>query len=150
MLGIRGQYHLTMDAKGRLTLPSKLRDSMKVRGEEKLILTSHEDGLWGYLEEDWERFELQYTDVSPFDRERLDEVRAFIAGCHECELDKQGRVLIPPHLRDYAGLNDHKDAVLISVVNRVEIWSRERWNAVRTNALEALRKGSASASRSSS
>lgn len=136
MLGVRGQFHLTIDDKGRLSLPSKLRDNLKSREVDKLILTNYKGGLWGYIEEDWMRYEEALMDQSPFEQESLLFTRAFIAGASECEVDKQGRILIPPYLRRYAGME--REAVIISVVDRIEIWSQERWEQAYTSALETI------------
>ena len=139
MLGVRGQFHLTVDGKGRLSLPSKLRDALKGRGEETLVFTNFKGSIWGYTEDVWSRYEAQLLDVSPFEDESLLFTRAFIAGASECSFDKQGRVLLPSYLRDYAGLG--KEAVIISVVDRLEIWSRERWEEAYQVAVSALDQG---------
>ena len=136
MQGIRGQFHLTIDAKGRVSLPSKLKDLRKKRGEKTLILTNFKGGLWGYVEDDWTRYEQALMDVSPFEQESLLFTRAFIAGASECDLDRQGRILIPQYLRQYAGME--REVVLISVVDRIEIWSRERWEQAYAAALENI------------
>jgi len=136
MLGVRGQFHLTIDEKGRLSLPSKLRDSLKSKEFDKLILTNFKGGLWGYCETDWERYEQALMDQSPFEQESLVFTRAFVAGASECEVDKQGRILVPPYLRKYAGLE--KDVVVISVVDRLEIWSQEKWEAAYASALQDI------------
>lgn len=136
MLGVRGQFHLSIDEKGRLSLPAKLRDTLKTKEIDKLILTNFKGGLWGYSEPDWERYEQALMDQSPFEQESLVFTRAFIAGASECEVDKQGRILVPPYLRKYAGLE--KDVVVISVVDRVEIWNQERWEAAYSTALQDI------------
>ncbi len=136
MLGVRGQFHLTVDGKGRLSLPAKLRDALKAQAETGLILTNYKGGLWGYVEKDWERYERALMDVSPFEQESILFTRAFIAGASECELDRQGRILIPQYLRKYAGIE--REVVLISVVDRLEIWSRERWEKAFAEALDRI------------
>ena len=138
MLGVRGQFHLTIDAKGRLSLPSRLRDGLKKRGEQRLILTNFKGGLWGYVEEDWIRYEQALMDISPFEQESLLFTRAFVAGASECDLDRQGRILVPQYLRRYAEME--KDVVLISVVDRIEIWSQEHWEQAYASALESIDK----------
>ncbi|MFM7200829.1 MAG: division/cell wall cluster transcriptional repressor MraZ [Myxococcota bacterium] len=136
MLGVRGQFHITIDEKGRLSLPSRLRDTFRSKEIERLILTNFKGGIWGYVEDDWSRYEQALMDHSPFEQESLTFTRAFIAGASECEVDKQGRILLPPYLRKYAGLE--KDIVVISVVDRLEIWSQERWEAAYTSALQDI------------
>ena len=136
MLGVRGQFHLTVDGKGRLSLPAKLKDVLKGRGDDTLVFTNFKGSIWGYTEDAWSRYEAQLLDSSPFEENSLLFTRAFIAGASECSLDKQGRVLLPSYLRDYAALE--KEAVLISVVDRLEIWSRERWEEAYKQAVSAL------------
>ncbi len=136
MLGVRGQFHLTVDGKGRLSLPARLRDALKSEEDKCIILTNYKGGLWGYVEKDWARYEEALMDVSPFEQESILFTRAFIAGASECEVDRQGRILIPQYLRKYAGIE--REVVLISVVDRLEIWSRERWEAAFAEALERI------------
>ncbi len=136
MLGVRGQFHLTVDGKGRLSLPAKLRDALKSRTEKRLIVTNYKGGLWGYVESDWVRYEQALMEVSPFEQESILFTRAFVAGASECEVDRQGRILIPQYLRKYAGID--REVVLISVVDRLEIWSRERWETAFAEALERI------------
>ena len=136
MLGVRGQFHFSVDAKGRLGLPSKLKEKLKSLGEKGLILTNYKGSLWGYLEDDWVRYEQALMETSPFEEESLLFTRAFIAGASECELDRQGRILIPQYLRKYAGMD--REAVIISVVDRIEIWSKERWEQAFVSALETI------------
>lgn len=136
MLGVRGQFHLTIDEKGRLMLPARLRDALKGKGVESLVVTNFKGGLWGYVEADWVRYEQALMEQSPFEAESLVFTRAFVAGASELEVDKQGRVLVPPYLRKYAGLE--KDVVVISVVDRLEIWSQERWEEAYSKALDQM------------
>ncbi len=138
MKGVRGQFPLTIDTKGRLTLPAKVRDCLTNRGASQLILTNYKGSLWGYIEEDWVRYEDALMAFSPFEQESLEFTHGFIAGASECEVDRQGRILIPPVLRRYAGLDKSRDVVLTSVMDRLEIWNRERWEKVHAAAIERL------------
>lgn len=136
MLGVRGQFHLTIDGKGRVSLPRKLREALKGRSYDNLILTNYKGSIWGYTEDVWEKYEAQLLNESPFEDNSLLFTRAFIAGASECNLDKQGRILIPSYLRQYAGLE--RELVLISVIDRLEIWSQSRWEEAYTQAITAL------------
>ena len=135
MLGVRGQFHLSIDDKGRLSLPSKLRDALRVRGVDGLIVTQYKQGLWGYIEDDWVRYE-QALEENPFDEKLLQVAHAFFAQASELEVDKQGRILVPPYLRRYGGLE--KEVVLISLLDRIEIWSLERWEQVQNSARDQV------------
>ncbi|NLL79675.1 MAG: division/cell wall cluster transcriptional repressor MraZ [Clostridiales bacterium] len=122
-----GEYNHTIDAKGRLIIPSKFRESLG----EAFVVTKGLDGcLFVYDEEEWKRLEeiLKNLPLNSKDARQL--VRFFLAGAMEAEVDKQGRILLPSNLREYAGLE--KDVVLIGVASRVEIWSKERYEGTVT------------------
>ncbi|GHU61881.1 transcriptional regulator MraZ [Clostridia bacterium] len=122
MLTMLGEYVHIMDSKGRLIIPSKFRE---VLGE-KFILTKGLDGcLFLYSEQEWDKFDekLQTLPLTNSDARKF--MRFFLAGASICELDKQGRVLIPPTLRDFACLE--KEVVLVGVGKRGEIWNRSAW-----------------------
>lgn len=136
MLGVRGQFHLTIDEKGRISLPARIRDLLLARGDDALIFTNYKGSIWGYDLHAWERYESQLLDESPFQEDSLLFTRAFIAGASEVGVDKQGRILLPPYLRQYAGLE--REVVIISVVDRLEIWSAQRWEEAYSRAVESL------------
>ena len=117
-----GEYEHTIDAKGRLSMPSKLRRDMG----EAFIVTKGLDGcLFAFSSEEWKNFETKLKALPLSDKNARNFVRFFLAGATECELDKQGRFLIPSNLRDAAGLQ--KEAVIIGVGTRLEIWNKETW-----------------------
>jgi MraZ protein len=121
----RGQHEYTIDPKGRVSLPSRLRDLLQESGQESFVITNYDNCVCGYSMEEWEEIEEKYRkdlDNDP-DIDRL--MRFVIGGAVEVAPDKQGRILIPPHLREYAGLE--KDILLMGFVKRFEIWSRDRW-----------------------
>lgn len=118
-----GEYRHSLDVKGRIIVPSKLRDGLG----DKFVLTKGLDGcLFAYSKEEWTNFEEKIKSLPLTNKDARAFVRFFFAGAVECEIDKQGRALIPPMLRTYAGLN--KDLVIIGVSSRVEIWSQEKWD----------------------
>ncbi|MBO5292711.1 MAG: division/cell wall cluster transcriptional repressor MraZ [Lachnospiraceae bacterium] len=119
-----GEYNHTVDAKGRLIIPSKFRESLG----ETFVVTKGMDGcLFVYDNQEWKLFEEKLKTLPLTNKEARKFVRFFLAGAAEVEVDKQGRILLPLGLREYAGLE--KDVVLIGVGGRVEIWSRERYEA---------------------
>ncbi|MGI6659855.1 MAG: division/cell wall cluster transcriptional repressor MraZ [Dethiobacteraceae bacterium] len=117
-----GEYQHTLDSKGRLIMPAKFREELG----DKFVLTRGLDNcLFVYPLEEWNNLEQKLKNL-PFTRSDARAfTRFFFSGATECELDKQGRVLIPTNLRSHAKLQ--KDAVIIGVSSRVEIWSQEEW-----------------------
>lgn len=117
-----GEYNHTIDAKGRLIIPSKFREILG----DTFVVTKGLDGcLFVYDNEEWKRFEEKLRTLPITNKEARQFVRFFLAGATEAEVDKQGRILIPNVLREFAGLT--KDVVLVGVGSRIEIWSRERF-----------------------
>ena len=117
-----GEYEHTLDAKGRLSMPAKLRRDMG----EAFILTKGLDGcLFAFSQNEWMNFESKLKSLPLSDKNARNFVRFFLAGATECEIDKQGRFLIPGNLREAAKLE--KEAVIIGVGTRLEIWNKETW-----------------------
>ena len=119
-----GEYEHSLDVKGRLIMPAKLREDMG----EKFIITKGLDGcLFGFSQNEWTNFEEKLKVLPLTNKNARDFVRFFLSGAIECELDKQGRFLIASNLREYA--NMEKDVAIIGVGTRLEIWDREKWKA---------------------
>jgi len=117
-----GEYEHTIDAKGRLSMPAKLRRDMG----EAFIVTKGLDGcLFAFSSDEWMNFETKLKALPLSDKNARNFVRFFLAGATECELDKQGRFLIPSNLREAASLE--KETVIIGVGTRLEIWNKETW-----------------------
>lgn len=117
-----GEYQHTIDDKGRMIIPAKFRDEL---GEHFIITRGLDNCLFVYPLSEWKMIE-QKLKTLPFTRSDARAfTRFFFSGAIECELDKQGRVNIAANLRQYAVLQ--KDCVVIGVSNRVEIWSKEKW-----------------------
>ena len=122
----RGRFELSIDGKGRINVPSKFRDVLKERHDERLIITNDFDKcLVAYPFSEWLELEEKTSRLSMVSREAKAFQRFFISGATECSFDKQGRVLIPPVLREHAGLE--KDIVVAGMVKKIEIWSKEQW-----------------------
>lgn len=119
------EYNHTVDAKGRLIIPSKFRD---VLGEEFVVSKGMDGCLFVYANDDWNVFEQKLTSLPLINKEARQFARFFLAGAAQVELDKQGRILLPANLREFAGLD--KDVVLVGVGSRIEIWSKEKWDNV--------------------
>ena len=117
-----GEYNHTIDAKGRLIIPSKFREILG----DAFVVTKGLDGcLFVYDNEEWQRFEEKLRTLPITNKEARQFVRFFLAGATEAEVDKQGRILIPNVLREFAQLT--KDVVLVGVGSRIEIWGRGRF-----------------------
>jgi len=117
-----GEFEHSLDIKGRLILPSKIREDLG----EKFILTKGLDGcLFGFSKTEWANFEEKLKTLPLTNKNARDFVRFFLSGATECEMDKQGRFLIASNLRDYATLE--KEAVIIGVGTRIEIWNKDKW-----------------------
>ena len=117
-----GEYNHTIDAKGRLIIPSKFRESL---GDEFVVTKGMDGCLFVYDNEEWKKFEEKLLSLPMMDKQVRQFTRYFLAGAASVEVDKQGRILIPSVLREFADITN--DAVLVGVGSRIEIWSRERW-----------------------
>lgn len=117
-----GEYNHTIDAKGRLIIPAKFREAL---GEE-FVLTKGLDGCLSiYPMDEWKIFEEKLKVLPLTDKNARAFVRFFVAGATSCELDRQGRILVPGTLREFAGLE--KEVVLTGNLTRIEVWSKEKW-----------------------
>lgn len=117
-----GEYEHSLDVKGRLIMPAKLRTDMG----EKFIVTKGLDGcLFAFSQNEWLNFETKLKALPLSDKNARNFVRFFLSGATECEIDKQGRFLIPNNLRTAANLE--KEAIIIGVGTRLEIWDKATW-----------------------
>ena len=117
-----GEYNHTIDAKGRLIIPSKFREAL---GDEFVVTKGLDGCLFVYDNKEWSAFEEKLKSLPLTNKDARRFVRFFLAGATLAEVDKQGRILVPGTLREFAGLE--KEVVLVGVGSRVEIWSKDRW-----------------------
>lgn len=117
-----GEYQHNLDDKGRVNFPAKLREDL---GNNFFIAMGPDNCLCVYSEEKWNAFCGEILSFPPAERRRLE--RLIIRSAAEVVPDKQGRVVIPQNLRDYAGLD--KEVVIIGASVRAEIWDKERWGS---------------------
>lgn len=119
-----GEYQHNIDAKGRIIVPSRFRDEL---GESFVVTKGLDKCLFVYPLGEWKKLEekLRLLPLTSMDARKF--VRYFFAGAVECEVDSQGRIVIPSNLRSYASLE--KQIVSIGVADRVEIWNKEKWEA---------------------
>lgn len=121
-----GEYEHSLDNKGRLIVPSKIREIAKNNYIEKFFITRGLDKcLFMFGEEEWKNQESRFRNLSFTKRESRSFNRLFFSGTTEIEIDKQGRILIPKYLKDFAGIKSA--IVIIGVSNRIEIWAKEIW-----------------------
>ena len=117
-----GEYEHSLDVKGRMILPAKIREDLG----EKFIITKGLDGcLFGFSQSEWSNFEEKLKTLPLTNKNARDFVRFFLSGAVEEVVDKQGRFLIPSNLREYASLD--KETVITGVGTRIEIWNKEEW-----------------------
>lgn len=127
-----GEYHHTIDDKGRLIIPSKVRDEL---GESFIITRGMDKCIFIYPKNEWEKIIIKYKEL-PNTKDARNFLRFFLSGATECELDKQGRTKISIPLINYATLE--KECVIIGVNERLEVWSRNNWNDFIINNEDSL------------
>ncbi|NVM23256.1 MAG: division/cell wall cluster transcriptional repressor MraZ [Desulfobacterales bacterium] len=121
----RGSSFHNLDPKGRLIIPARFRDALKQSSVDGIMVSKMDRALFCYSFEQWHKLEERIANLAVKSDNMRRFRRIFIGGAFECQLDKQGRILIPPSLRQYAGLG--KEVVLVGVLEHFEIWSRESW-----------------------
>ena len=122
-----GEYHHTIDDKGRITIPSKLRDEL---GEEFIVTKGLDGCLFIYPKDEWNNIAKKYKDL-PNTKDARNYLRFFLSGAVVSVFDKQGRINITQPLIRYADLT--KDCIIIGVNERLEIWSKDRWEEFLSN-----------------
>lgn len=122
-----GEYNHTIDTKGRLIIPSKFRE---VLGDEFVVTKGLDGCLFVYPNTEWKTFEEKLKVLPITNKNARQFSRFFLAGASTCELDKQGRILLPMVLREFAGLE--KEVVLVGVLSRIEIWNKSKWDESNT------------------
>ncbi len=122
----RGRYEHTIDAKGRTSVPARYRDALGVTGEKRIVLTSALDTcLVAYGPSEWAAFEERLGRLSQFDPAVKKLRRIYVSGAVECEIDDVGRILVPPTLRDHAGLK--KEVLWAGLGRYAELWDKDHW-----------------------
>ncbi len=144
-MAFRGRYEYSLDTKGRLNIPAKFREIMVHEYNSELVITTALDGcldcyplaIWTEVEEKINALPSSRLEVKRFKR-------FYITGALECSLDKQGRVLLPPTLRSWAGLDQKNNNVVVAgQINKLELWSQERWGVEQeftTGSPEAIKE----------
>lgn len=120
----REQSYHTIDDKGRIIIPVRFRDVIADSGEQALMLAQLDGGLFAYTLPRWQEIENKILAMPRTTKEFRRFRRVLIGGSAKCALDKQDRILVPPALREYAGLEG--EIALVGVLDHIEIWSRKR------------------------
>ncbi|RJP29799.1 MAG: transcriptional regulator MraZ [Candidatus Omnitrophota bacterium] len=128
-----GEYIHTIDRKGRLILPAKFRDVAKANFIERFFVTRGLDKcLFMLSEEEWKSQEAKFRAI-PFTKQQARTFnRLYFSGAIEVLADKQGRILLPQYLKDYAEIK--RDVIIVGVSNRIEIWSKDKWQEFYSNS----------------
>ena len=121
----RGRYEHTIDAKGRISIPSRFRDILGKKYDDRFVITNFDHCLVAFPQDEWSLLEQKVGTFSLMKKETSAFFRFFYSSAIDCSIDKQGRLLIPQTLRDYANLQ--KDVVLVGEGKRIEIFAKERW-----------------------
>lgn len=123
----KGTYRYRIDPKGRLPVPPPFRKSLQQEGSHHVVLTVLDQCLAAYPPGEWARLERQLAQLPAFSKPVKALTRLLLSRALECSLDGQGRILLPPGHRATAGLA--REAVVVGVLNRFEVWSPEPWDA---------------------
>ena len=121
----RGRFDHIVDTKGRISIPSKFREILSKKYDDRLVVTNFDHCLIAFPAEEWTNLEQKAGTFSLMRKETVAFFRFFYSSAVDCVIDKQGRLLIPQTLRDYASLK--KDVVLVGEGKRIEIFAKERW-----------------------
>ncbi len=129
----RGVTSLNLDTKGRMAMPAKYRDRLQDLCGGQLVITVDRDDrcLLVYPLPEWEEIERKLAKLPSLNKQTRRLQRLLIGHATECELDSAGRILLPPKLREYAGLD--KQVMLLGQVNKFELWDEQAWSAIWSN-----------------
>jgi len=132
-----GEYLHSIDRKGRLILPAKFREVAKGNFIEKFFVTRGLDKcLFMFSEEEWRSQEAKFKAISFTKQEARTFNRIYFSGAGEVVPDRQGRILLPQYLKDFADIK--KDVVIVGVSNRIEIWSKDKWQEFYGNSRQSF------------
>ena len=132
----RGRSNHLIDSKGRVSVPARFRDLIKTNGDPRLIVTNSDHCLAVYPYNEWQVIEEKVGQLSLVDRDIRAYKRFFISGACECSLDSQSRILIPPTLREHAGLD--KEVILAGQLKYFEIWDKVKFEEELTKSKNNL------------
>ena len=136
----RGTFEHTVDDKGRVSVPARFREILQATDDDRVVITNFVIAsvrcLDVYPYATWVQLEERLRDKPQFDQRLLRFQNYYFAAAHDCLLDKQGRILLPPSLREYAALK--RDVVFTSALEKFRIWDRDQWKQVFGEAEQAI------------
>ena len=134
-----GEHEHSIDRKGRLIIPSKFREVFKENYVERFFVTRGLDTcLFVFTEDEWKKQESRFKSLPFTNAESRNFNRLYFSGACDVTCDRQGRILIPPYLKEYAKIK--YDVVIVGVSNRMEIWGKEAWYEFYKNAKDTFEK----------
>ncbi len=131
-----GSFFHTMDNKGRVSIPSRYRDILQERQDRQLVLTNFDSYILAFPQSEWVKVEAKLGELAFFRKDLRAFQRFLISGVEYCPLDRQGRILVPQNLRDYAKLN--REVALVGAVRCFEIWDKVAFEGHRKQLEESL------------
>ncbi|MCK9376070.1 MAG: division/cell wall cluster transcriptional repressor MraZ [Syntrophobacterales bacterium] len=134
-----GSFFHTMDNKGRVSIPARYREILKERKDRQIILTNWGGYVLAFPQTEWVKIEAKFAEQPLFRKDLRAFQRFLISGVEECPLDRQGRILVPPNLRDYARLS--REVCLVGAIRCFEIWDRTTFEAHRRELEESIDEG---------
>ena len=134
-----GEHEHSIDRKGRLIIPSKFREVFKENYVERFFITRGLDTcLFVFTEDEWKKQESRFRTLSFTNSEARHFNRLYFSGASEVNCDRQGRILVPEYLKEFAQIK--RDVVIVGVSNRMEIWSKENWAVFYNNSKDSFEK----------
>lgn len=134
-----GEHEHSIDRKGRLIIPSKFREVFKENYVERFFVTRGLDTcLFVFTEDEWKKQEARFKSISFTSSESRNFNRLYFSGACEVACDRQGRILVPDYLKEYAQIK--RDVVIVGVSNRMEIWAKESWVQFYNNTKDSFEK----------
>ncbi len=134
-----GEHEHSIDRKGRLIIPSKFREVFKEHYVERFFVTRGLDTcLFVFTEDEWKKQESKFKSLSFTNSQARQFNRLYFSGACEVACDRQGRILIPPYLKEFAKIK--RDVMIVGVSDRMEIWSKEYWEEFYRNTKDSFEK----------
>ena len=134
-----GEYEHAMDRKGRLIIPSKFREVFKENYVERFFVTRGLDTcLFVFAEDEWKKQESRFRSLSFTNREARQFNRIYFSGACEVTCDRQGRILVPQYLKDFAKIKT--DVIIVGVSSRMEIWAKDQWQEFYNSTKDTFEK----------
>ncbi len=132
MPAFSGKYYFTVDPKGRMMIPAPFREIIRSNYGTKIYISNSafDKCLHIFPQEEWNNLEEKVRKLPKMDESVKYFMRRVVASAHECEMDKQGRVLIPSALRDDSSININDELVIVGQIDKIELWNRKEWDII--------------------